>query len=300
MYNHQLETFIHVADAGSFSKAAQNLFITSTAVIKQINLLETELGLQLLIRTHRGIKLTSAGKSLYKDSKYIIQYAKDSLVRARNAEQNSDNTIRIGTSLITPSQFLLELWPKIQEHCPNLKFQLVPFENTPENAREILANLGQNIDLMAGIFDERIREHRGCVALELYKTPICCAVSIHHRLAEKDHLTIQDLFGENLMLIRRGWNSYIDLLRDDILGNYPQITVKDFQFYDVSVFNQCENGDDILMAIESWENVHPLLKILPIEWDYQIPFGLCYSPSPYDIVRSFIYAVTKVFDLETS
>ncbi len=39
LYNTQLETFIHVADAGSFSKAAEEMFITPTAVIKQINLL---------------------------------------------------------------------------------------------------------------------------------------------------------------------------------------------------------------------------------------------------------------------
>ena len=38
MYNHQLDTFIQVADAGSFSKAAEALFISSTAVMKQINL----------------------------------------------------------------------------------------------------------------------------------------------------------------------------------------------------------------------------------------------------------------------
>lgn len=298
MYNRQLETFIQVADAGSFSKAAQSLFISSTAIIKQINLLEEELGLQLLIRTHRGIILTEAGKSLYKDSKYIIEYAKDSLVRARNAAQSSDNIIRIGTSFMTPSQFLLELWPQIQEHCPNLKFQLIPFENTPENAAEILANLGQKIDLVAGLFDGNIREYRGCDALELYKTPICCAVSIHHRLAKKDRLTIQDLFGENLMLMRRGWNSYVDLLRDDIWRNYPQITVKDFQFYDVSIFNQCENSNDVLMAVGIWENVHPLLKILPVEWEHQIPFGLLYSPAPSDSVRSLIYAVSQVFNLK--
>lgn len=52
------------------------------------------------------------------------------------------------------------------------------------------------------------------------------------------------------------------------------------------------------MAIESWENVHPLLKILSIEWDYEVLFGLCYSPSPSDTVRSFIYAVIKNFNLE--
>lgn len=40
MYNPQLETFLRVADAGSFSKAAEHSYITPTAVIKQINLLE--------------------------------------------------------------------------------------------------------------------------------------------------------------------------------------------------------------------------------------------------------------------
>ena len=42
------------------------------------------------------------------------------------------------------------------------------------------------------------------------------------------------------------------------------------------------------------------MKVLPVEWDYQVPFGLLYSPSPSDTVRSLIYAVTKVFDLEKS
>ena len=64
MYNPQLDTFIRVADAGSFNKAAEQAFITPTAVIKQINLLETELDVQLFVRTHRGLKLTEAGKSL--------------------------------------------------------------------------------------------------------------------------------------------------------------------------------------------------------------------------------------------
>ena len=75
MYNPQLETFIKVADAGSFNKAAEQSFITPTAVIKQINLLEAGLGVALFDRTHRGLTLTKAGKSLYRDSKYIIQYS---------------------------------------------------------------------------------------------------------------------------------------------------------------------------------------------------------------------------------
>ena len=83
MYNLQLETFIVVADLGSFNRAAEALYITPPAVTKQINLLEKDLGLKLFVRTHRGLSLTEAGKSLYKDAKYIIQYCKESVERAR-------------------------------------------------------------------------------------------------------------------------------------------------------------------------------------------------------------------------
>lgn len=298
MYNPQLDTFLRVADAGSFNKAAEQSFITPTAVLKQINLLEADLGISLFERTHRGLTLTKAGKSFYRDSKYIIQYCKDSVVRAQNAMQEDDHIIRIGTSPMTPAQVLLALWPKIHECCPDIKFQLVPFENTPENAREILANLGQNIDIVAGIFDETLLDLRKCRGFELTREPICCAVSLTHPLAEKDRLTITDLYGENLMLIHRGWSHYIDSLRDDVWMNHSKIHIVDFNFYDVSVFNQCENGNDILMAIGPWSSVHPLLKIIPVEWNYNIPFGLLYSPKPTKTVQDFLSAIQEIHFLQ--
>lgn len=294
MYNPQLETFIKVADAGSFNKAAEQSFITPTAVIKQINLLEAGLGVALFDRTHRGLTLTKAGKSLYRDSKYIIQYCRDSVVRAKNAMQQDEQIIRIGTSPMTPAQVLLALWPKVHEHYPNMKFQLVPFENTPENAKEILANLGQNIDIVAGIFDETLLDLRKCEGFELMRNPICCAVSINHPLAEKDKLKVTDLYGENLMLIHRGWSHYVDKLRDDLWMNHPQIKIIDFEFYNVSVFNQCENSNDILMAIDSWQSVHPLLKIIPVEWDYSIPYGLLHSPEPTKTVQDFLSIIQTI------
>ena len=299
MYNPQLEAFIRVADAGTFSKAAHETHITPTAIIKQINILEADLGVQLFVRTHRGVKLTEAGKSLYKDAKYLIQYSKDSITRAKNATQGSEHIIRIGTSPMTPTKFLMELWPQIHSLYPELKAQLVPFENTPENAREIMKNFGQNIDLVLGIYDENLLQQRKSAGLELKKIPIRCAMSIHHRLAEKENLSIQDLFGEKLMIIQRGWNNHVDLLRDDIEKNYPQITIDDFQFYNTSVFNQCENSKSILMAIGAWENVHPLLKILPVEWDYVVPVGLIFSRTPSEDVHNFIRAVIQIYELDS-
>lgn len=296
MYNPQLETFLRVADAGSFSKAADEMYITPTAVIKQINILEADLGVQLFVRTHRGITLTDSGQSLYKDAKYLIQYSKDSVARAKNA-MLENNVIRIGTSPMTPSQFLVELWPKLHEQYSDVKFKLVMYENTPENAREILKNLGHHIDIIAGVFDYDFPQTRGCTALELYKENIRCAVSVNHRLASKNKLTIQDLYGENLMLIHRKWNSHMDVLRDDLWQHHKDINIVDFDFYNVNIFNQCEISNNVLITTDTWKDIHPLLKVLPVEWEYTIPFGLLHSLTPSRTVQRFLNAVQTVLDL---
>lgn len=297
MYNPQLETFLRVADAGSFNKAAEESYITPTAVIKQINLLEESLNVKLFIRTHRGLKLTEAGKSIYRDAKYIIQYCKDSVIRAQNAMQSEEAVIRIGSSPMTPAQLLMGVWSKVQKLCPNIKFQIVPFENTPENAREILGNLGKNIDVVGGIFDNTMLDLRKCSGLELAREPFCCAVSVHHPLAEKDSLKISDLYGEDLMLMHRGWSHYVDSLRDDIWQNHSQINIVDFDFYDVNAFNRCENGGEVLLSIKGWENVHPLIKVLPVEWDYSIPYGILHSNEPSETVQMFLEKAKEVTSL---
>lgn len=294
MYNPQLETFVRVADAGSFNKAAEELYITAPAVIKQINSLESELDLVLFVRTHRGIFLTDAGTSLYRDAKYLIQYSRDSITRAKNAMKSDENVIRIGASPMTPGNFLVELWPEIHKLCPEIKFQLIPFENTKENAWEILTNFGKNIDIVAGSYDQNFLECCKCAALELSKDPIRCALSVHHRLAEKEKLTIQDLYGENFMLIQRGWNCNLDSLRDDLWQNHPEIKVIDFDFFDLSVFNECENGNDTMLAIDEWKHVHPLLKVMPVDWNYSMSFGLLHSTAPTEIVQRFLNAVRSV------
>ncbi len=295
MYNPQLDTFITVAERGSFTKAAEELCITPTAVIKQINLLESKLGLKLFERSHRGLALTAAGRSLLADAKYIISYSNDAVVRAREAAEKSDSVIRIGTSPMTPAQILVELWPKLHERLPNVKFRLVPFENTPENAREILKNLGRDIDVVAGVFDETLLEYRRCRGFELFRAPVCCAVSLSHPLAAKERLAVSDLFGENFMLISRGRMKAADELRDELARNYPQVNVVDFDFYNTEVFNRCENGGALLTAVECWRSVHPLLRIIPVEWEHAIPYGLLHAREPSPLVRQCIEAVRGVF-----
>ena len=294
IYNHQLETFISVADAGSFNKAAESSYITPTAVIKQINLLEADLGVKLFERSHRGLTLTKAGQSLYNDSKYVIQYCKDSVLRAKNAMLEDGKLIRVGTSPMTPAQALVDLWLRLQQEYPEFKLKFVPYENTPENAREILAHLGQNIDIVPGIFDDKLLSLRGCSGYELSREPICCAVSVNHPLAQKSELEVSDLYGESLMLMHRGWSSYVDVLRDDLEANHKQINIVDFDFYSLEIFNRCEHEGGILMAVRNWAGVHPLLKVLRVKWEHFIPYGLLYAKDPSDNVWDFLEAVKQV------
>ena len=293
MYNTQLETFIKVADAGSFSKAGEDLFISSTAVIKQINLLEERLGFKLFIRSRRGLKLTKSGKSLYKDAKYIVKYSKEAIERARK-EDEKEEVIRIGTSPMTPEGAIIRIWNKIKKNLPNMKIQLVPFENTPENAREIMKNLGENIDIVAGIYDTKLLESRNCEALELFKAPISCMVSLNHRLAEKDEITIEDLYNETLMMISRGWNREIDRLRDEIERKYSEIKIEDFNFYKLEVYNKCENSNKILITGNIGSEIHPLLKTLKVKWNYEIPYGIIHSPDYSETVGKFLDEVIKM------
>ena len=48
------------------------------------------------------------------------------------------------------------------------------------------------------------------------------------------------------------------------------------------------------MTIDNWRQVHPLLKIIPVDWNYTIPYGLLHSPRPTPTVKRFLDAVKRV------
>ena len=99
------------------------------------------------------------------------------------------------------------------------------------------------------------------------------------------------------MVIKKGWSSYVDKIREDLTNNYPEINLIDFSFYNVEVFNLCESENNIL-TIEYWKNVHPLLKLIPVDWDYTIPYGFLHSPNPSPQVEAFLKAVIKIKNMK--
>lgn len=291
MYNSQLDTFIQVVESGSFSKAGQALFVTPTAVIKQMNLLESRLDITLFNRSHQGLTLTAAGESLLKDAKHIVRFSQEAIARARTAERNEKRVVRVGVSLMTPTTYLTDRWDEIKERCPDLSLQLVSFENTRQIANDILENLGRNIDVVLGIFDDAFLSRYGCLGLELEQQALCCSMLRDNSLVTCNPLTLDDLHGRKLLLIERGWNEEIDRLRERIEAEHPQIQVIDFPMFNASVFNQCANEDLALVTFGLWNNVHPMLKAIPADWGLSASYGLMYSPNADERTRELIDAL---------
>ena len=187
MYIQQLSTFIQVAEIGSFGKAAEALFISTPAVIQQINLFEERCGFRLFNRNNKGVTLTPAGQSLYEDGKKLIILSNKALDKAKLISENSLMTIKIGSSPIFRARILIDAInmskeDRLQFHyeIPNLVSELSQFKQ--------FELLGNECDLLEALFCD-IAWHDKCQFFELFQTPICIAVNHLHPLAKKKKLT---------------------------------------------------------------------------------------------------------------
>lgn len=293
MYNHLLNTFIIVSDCGSFTKAAERLYISSTAVMKQMNSLENHLGLKLIERTPGGIRLTPAGGVIYKEAKFMIDYSKKSISAAMAAANDYDTTFCVGTSLLNPAKPFMDLWYRVNQDFSDYKLHLVPFEDDHDGILSEIDQLGEKFDFLIGVCDSREWLSR-CSFLQLGTYKKMIAVSRSHPLAAKSVIELSDLYGQTLMMVPMGDSGVNDFIRNDLEKNHPDIRIEETSpFYDMSVFNRCAETQNVLLTIECWQDVHPGLVSVPVNWDYQIPYGILYSSNAPDDVLRFIDTVKK-------
>ncbi|MDO4291341.1 MAG: LysR family transcriptional regulator [Eggerthellaceae bacterium] len=292
MHNHQLDAFLKVADMGSFNKAAGAMYVSSPAIIQQINLLESRCGFKLFVHSNRGVKLTPAGKSLYEDAKTLIRLSEDALNRARLLAESSETTVRVGTSLLYKCRLLTEIWAQISEQSPELKIEILPMAEY-QNKGETFSMLGVKYDLWEGIYGSA--GWKGlCQFLELSRTPICCAVSPSHRLAGAKKLTMQDLNGEYIVMPIEGVATEMDAFRKEVKEQYPTIQIVDSSYYGVDTFTMCEVNQYVLITQPVYSDIHTNLVTIPLETDFTLPYGLIYANEPTAATKKFIAAAKKI------
>ncbi|WP_394273162.1 LysR family transcriptional regulator [Butyricicoccus sp.] len=293
MLNPNLKTFLCVADCGSFSKASEKLYISTPSVMKQINVLEKHLELKLFDRTSQGIRLTPAGRVLYRHTKTMEEYAAQALAEARRESERAETTFCIGSSILNPCKPFMDLWYQVNQAFPGYKLHIVPFEDDHQGILSEISALGEKFDFLVGVCDSRQWLDR-CNFYQLGTFQHCCAVSREHPLAQKEHLTIEDLYGQTLMMVKRGDSRVVDQIREQI-ERHPQIRIEDTpQFYDMEVFNRCAQTGNVMVTLECWRDVHPSLVTIPVEWDHAIPYGLLYAKNPSADIERFLKAVREL------
>lgn len=145
MFNRQLNTFIKAAECGSFSKAAEVLYITPSAVIQQINSLEDCFDIKLFVRSNQGIRLTAAGDYLLTETKMLI--ARNERIRTHLMEMKHGErqVISVGINNYHQPKLLYELWFHFDIRYPNYQVKTVSFGDTVPTRLT-------GIDLVEGIY----------------------------------------------------------------------------------------------------------------------------------------------------
>lgn len=283
MYNKSLDTFKAVAESGSFTKAAEQLYITHTAVIKQINQLEGQLGVRLFVRSHHGVTLTAAGQYLYGRLPAIFQELEQLIQSIRQIALETPKTIRIGTSTLYPCHDFMALWDQFSEQYPQFRLKIVPFENDGDR----YARLDTDYDFVIGPCNSLPYASRlKFVPVGEYLFYI--AMPKKHPLACRKEVRLKDLGGETLMMKEN--NSPVnDSIRRKILRDYPDIRLLDIESsYSTATFNRCAEENHLLLSLECWKDLHPALVSLPLREGFKLPFGIICSARPREDVADFL------------
>lgn len=293
MYHQQIKTFIHVADGGSLSKAAEELFVTPASVMKQMNALEDRLGLKLLRRTNQGVELTEAGNYIYDSAKKIIAESEAAVLKARSIQQKAVKTIRVGASFLNPGRVLIDLWNRISPDPTEYRFKIVPYDDDHDHILSVVKSLGDKIDFMVGAFNSQQMLNISDF-YELGRYRLCIAVPRNHRLASKTKLSLHDLHGEHLVTVKSGDATELDEFREKIKMTHPQILFQDAHYYyDLETFNACEATGSLLLTLDAWTDIHPSLITLPLDWEFSVPYGLLFSQDLSGDAAAFLSTIMK-------
>lgn len=303
MIDSNLLIFISVADSGGFSQAASHLGKSPQAVSQQIATFEEKLGIKLFDRSPGGMKLTPAGKSVYKDAKFLVSFSKESVKRAKEIAKNEENLVRIALSPLTPTKFLGQVWPVATKQYPDLRIQLVPFENEKVFVWNMFTHLGNDglVDVIVATYDEDFLAKRNCSAMKLRDLRLSICMSSSHRLAQKEKISMDDLVqatrrqsgGGKLLLKAGNWMHGYDKVKE-IFMQEERIEKEFYDFLTMDVLNRCGNSNYFLLATESWIFSHPLIKAVPLEIDATLPFGIIHSKKPSEQVKKLLRIINFV------
>jgi LysR family hydrogen peroxide-inducible transcriptional activator len=214
-----LRYFVALADTRHFGKAAERSFVSQPTLSAQIKKLENYLGVQLIERQPRKVTLTETGQKILPLARRILQESDEIVSLARHEHDPLSGKLKIAL-IPTIGPYLLPLVTrKLRKQLPRLKLMLYEYQTEP-----LLERLRQG-DIELGILALPV-PHDGLETRALYNEAFTVAVPSQHALAKKSHVKIDDLTGEDLLLLEDG-----HCLRDQALDVCSKIDVKENEDY---------------------------------------------------------------------
>lgn len=211
MEDFRLKVFYAVAKNKSFTKAADELFITQPAITKHIKLLEETLGVRLFDRRNHVIKLTIAGEVLHRYALEIFQLYEDARGELSELKQEHKGRFRLGASTTIAQYLLSPVIASFFEKYPDLDLSLLN-GNTEIIENAILAN---DIDL--GIVEGK-KHHSSIKYIDFIEDELVAVVHTNSRFAGKDSITKDELKDIPLVLRERG-SGTLDVLESMFKAN---------------------------------------------------------------------------------
>lgn len=187
MLHRQMQYFVSVVESGSFTEAAEQNYISQSAISQQIQSLEQELGVTLLVRENRKFHLTAAGDYFYRHARELLrdmEAMKKETIRLGSAEEHS---LKIGYLNYYGGQELQQAIADFSAIYPEVSISIM--NGTHEELREFLKHGEADIILM----EQRRAFSDAFVNFELLKCDCYIEICTRHPISQQDSVTIEDL-----------------------------------------------------------------------------------------------------------
>ena len=197
-----LESFVEVARAGNVSRAAEALFLTQPAITARLRSLERDLGVELFVRTHRGMRLTDAGRAFLPYAERTIATVDEGRAVMTNLREGTTGSLVIGAAPAVSTYVLPGILRQFRVTHPQVRLG-VRTGHTEEVLEMVLRG-------EAHIGVGRPVRHTDVELIPLFEDEMLLVVAARHPFAARGRVSLSELAGERLVLFDRT-SSYHDL-----------------------------------------------------------------------------------------
>jgi DNA-binding transcriptional LysR family regulator len=194
----QLRTFRVVAETLNFTRAAERLGLTQSAVSHQIKSLETELGEPLFIRAKRGVKLSPAGQAALEHAVRILDEAEALRERVAGGEHSPAGRVRAAAATQAFVHLFAPLFEAFMREQPRIDVSFRTTASTDQTVADILNGAADVGFASLPVYSPALR------VTSLFEDELVLVVGHSHPLAGRAWATIEDVRQERLILLERG------------------------------------------------------------------------------------------------